>query len=205
MNQEKIGKFIAEKRKAKKLTQEKFAEILGTTSKSVSRWENGKTMPDISLFKPICETLDITLNELFAGEKIEKNNLDITTENVIRYTKYLKKKETKKIKLLILMFIILLFFIFTATILIFNKTFLKTNYNLDFLENVSIPIPRFSYYRGTGGMEEYTTKLKTLKQPDEVNILINSYLSSLEKISCNDNTYYYNKNSDFTILQYRIK
>lgn len=114
MNQEKIGKFIAEKRKAKKLTQEKFAEILGTTSKSVSRWENGKTMPDISLFKPICETLDITLNELFAGEKIEKNNLDITTENVIRYTKYLKKKETKKNKIINFnVYYIIIFYIYS--------------------------------------------------------------------------------------------
>ena len=53
MNQEKIGKFIAEIRKEKNLTQEQLGERLNVTSKSISRWENGKTMPDVSLFEPL--------------------------------------------------------------------------------------------------------------------------------------------------------
>jgi len=182
----------------------KTVEKLGVTSKSVSRWENGRTMPDVSLFKQICEELDVTINELLSGEKTENNNLDITTDNMISYTKYLKRKENKKIMMLILTIIILLFSIFVVFVLGFNKTFLKTNYELDFIENASVPIPRFTYYRGTGGMEEYTTKLKTLKQPDEVNILIDSYLGRLDKVSCNGESYYYNKIQDFTIMQYRI-
>ena len=64
MNQEKIGKFIAECRKNKKLTQQEFAEKLNVSDKSISRWENGKTMMDISLFEPLCNELDITINEL---------------------------------------------------------------------------------------------------------------------------------------------
>ena len=59
MNQEKIGKFIANLRKEKKLTQEQLAEKLGVTSKSISRWENGNTMPDVSLFEPLCKELNI--------------------------------------------------------------------------------------------------------------------------------------------------
>ena len=55
MNQEKIGRFIAENRKAKKLTQEGLAEKLGITNKSVSKWENGNCLPDSSLFKPLCK------------------------------------------------------------------------------------------------------------------------------------------------------
>ena len=66
MNQEKIGRFIAENRKEKKLTQEK----LGITNKSVSKWENGNCLPDSSLFKPLCQILDISINELFAGKKL---------------------------------------------------------------------------------------------------------------------------------------
>ena len=61
MNQEKIGKFISEKRKDKKLTQSELAEKLGVTDKSISNWENGRNMPDLSLFKPICEILDISI------------------------------------------------------------------------------------------------------------------------------------------------
>lgn len=70
MNQEKIGRFIAENRKAKKLTQEELAEKLGITNKSVSKWENGNCLPNISQFKPLCEILDISINELFLGEKL---------------------------------------------------------------------------------------------------------------------------------------
>ena len=70
MNQEKIGKFIAENRKVKKITQLELAEQLGVTDRAVSNWENGKNMPDLSLFKPLCDILGITINELMSGEKI---------------------------------------------------------------------------------------------------------------------------------------
>ena len=63
MNQEKIGKFIAEKRKERNLTQEQLAEKLGVTNRSISNWENGKNMPDLSLFKPLCNELNISINE----------------------------------------------------------------------------------------------------------------------------------------------
>ena len=74
MNQERIGKFIAELRKEQNLTQEQLAEKLGVTSKSISRWENGKTMPDYSILKDLCQELQISINEFFIGEKI--NNKD---------------------------------------------------------------------------------------------------------------------------------
>ena len=60
MDQEKIGSFLAENRKAKGFTQIEFAEKLGVSNKSVSRWETGKNMPDVSLFLPICDALDIS-------------------------------------------------------------------------------------------------------------------------------------------------
>ncbi|MBR1540481.1 MAG: helix-turn-helix transcriptional regulator [Clostridia bacterium] len=68
----KIGKFIAENRKAKKLTQEQLAEKLGVTAKTISRWENGNYMPDISLLKPLSTELGVSLNDLLSGEKVEK-------------------------------------------------------------------------------------------------------------------------------------
>ena len=74
MNQRKIGNFIAELRKEKNMTQEQLAEKLGVSNKSISRWENGTTMPDYSLLKDICNELDTNINELMSGEKIEKEN-----------------------------------------------------------------------------------------------------------------------------------
>ena len=97
MDQIKIGKFILNCRKETKLTQEELAEKLGVTSKSISRWENGKTMPDYSLLKDLCNELDINVNELLSGEKIKENNYMIKAEeNFIN----LKKKVDKTIKIL---------------------------------------------------------------------------------------------------------
>ena len=81
MNQEKIAKFIAKLRKEKKLTQEQLAEKLGVTAKSVSRWENGVCLPDVSLFKDLCNILEITLNDFFAGEKIKEEKFKEQADN----------------------------------------------------------------------------------------------------------------------------
>ena len=93
MNQEKIGKFIAENRKLKKMTQSELAEKLGVTDRSISNWETGKNMPDLSLFKPLCDILEITINELMSGEKI--NNKEYTEkleENFINTINYIDKR-----------------------------------------------------------------------------------------------------------------
>ena len=93
MNQEKIGKFIAECRKNNDLTQEQLGEKLGVTSKSISRWENGKTMPDLSLLKPLSDELGLSLNELLSGEKIkEKDYPEKLEENIIKTIDYTNKK-----------------------------------------------------------------------------------------------------------------
>ena len=95
MDLEKIGKFIAECRKEKHLTQEQLAEKLGITYKAVSKWECGKGLPDVSLFKELCDILGITLNDLFAGEKIEEDNYKAKVEeNIINTIDY----STEKIK-----------------------------------------------------------------------------------------------------------
>ena len=63
MDQKKIGLFIMECRKRKKLTQAELGEKLGVTEKSISNWENGRNMPDLSLFNPLCEILGITVKD----------------------------------------------------------------------------------------------------------------------------------------------
>jgi len=68
MSTKKIGKFIAEKRREKSYTQAQLAEKLGVTSKTISRWENGNYMPDLSMLLPLCEILEIQVEELLQGE-----------------------------------------------------------------------------------------------------------------------------------------
>jgi transcriptional regulator with XRE-family HTH domain len=93
MNQEKIGKFIAECRKNKKLTQSDIAEKLGVSDRTVGNWENGRNMPDLSLFKPLCDELDITINELLSGEKLPKEKYqEKFEENIINTIDYSTNK-----------------------------------------------------------------------------------------------------------------
>ena len=94
MDQEKIGKFIAELRKEKNMTQEQLAEKMGVTDKSISRWENGKTMPDYTLLKDLCNELDININELLSGEKIKENDyVNKSEENLIKLRKQIDKRK----------------------------------------------------------------------------------------------------------------
>ncbi|MEG0189751.1 MAG: helix-turn-helix transcriptional regulator, partial [Lachnospiraceae bacterium] len=74
MNQEKIGKFIATCRKEKKLTQFQLAEKLNITNRAISKWETGKSMPDPSIMLELCELLNITVNELLTGERLNMEN-----------------------------------------------------------------------------------------------------------------------------------
>ena len=98
MNQEKIGKFIAENRKLKKMTQVELAEKLGVSDRSVSKWENGRCMPDLSLFEPLCTELGITINELLSGEKIKKEEYQQVLEKNIVNAINCSKKEIEKEK-----------------------------------------------------------------------------------------------------------
>lgn len=73
MDQVKIGKFIAQSRKEKGLTQSQLAKQLGVSDKSISRWENGKTIPDISLYEPLCLALNVHISELLYGKKMSND------------------------------------------------------------------------------------------------------------------------------------
>ena len=84
MDTKKIGAFIAMNRKKKGYTQEQLAEKLGVTNKTISRWENGHYMPDLSLLEPLSKELDITLNELLAGKEIVKEeDLQFLSESAL--------------------------------------------------------------------------------------------------------------------------
>ena len=83
MDQEKIGRFIAELRKENSLTQKELAEKLSVSDRTVGNWERGRNLPNPSLFVPLCSILDITLTELFNGERIEKEHIIEKTDEVL--------------------------------------------------------------------------------------------------------------------------
>ena len=93
MDQLKIGKFIAECRKQKRLTQIQLAEKLSITDKAVSKWERGVAMPDTSIMLELCDILSISVNELLSGEKIDmENNNQKNEQLLLDMAKELEKK-----------------------------------------------------------------------------------------------------------------
>ena len=86
MNKEVIGRFIAECRCKKEMTQVELSEKINISSSTISKWENGKSLPEVSIMPKLCEELDITVNELISGERIEDKN-------------YIKKAEDNLLKL----------------------------------------------------------------------------------------------------------
>ena len=100
MDQAKIGRFIARRRKELGLTQAELAERLAVTDKAVSKWETGRGLPDPGLFEPLCDTLGVSLAELFAGEKVPPADLMQRTEETAFGLLWLLREWGKQRKLI---------------------------------------------------------------------------------------------------------
>jgi transcriptional regulator with XRE-family HTH domain len=96
MELRKIGKFIAERRKAQKITQEKLAEMLDVSDRAVSKWERGICLPSTAVMPKLCEILSITVNELFCGERINMKD-DKKTEKALLEIARAKERADKKL------------------------------------------------------------------------------------------------------------
>lgn len=108
MNQENIGKLIAKQRKKLNMTQSELGKKLGVTDKSVSKWERGVNVPDISIIVPLCNILNISTDELLLGacENTPTQNINFLSD-LIKF--YSKKSNLKLIKIFCILIIILLF------------------------------------------------------------------------------------------------
>ena len=96
MDQIKIGKFSADERKTKKYTQRELADKLGISDKTISKWERGNGFPEVSLLLPLCNELNITVNELLSGERLQevdyKKKADENMVNLVKEAQESKKK-----------------------------------------------------------------------------------------------------------------
>ena len=81
MDYKKIGLFLAQERKAKKLTQAQVAEKLYVSEKTISKWENGRGLPDTSLLINLCALYDLSINELLSGERLNEQNYKAKAED----------------------------------------------------------------------------------------------------------------------------
>ena len=137
MNQENIGKFIQEQRKKNNLTQAELAEKLNITDRAISKWENGKSMPDSSIMLDLCKELKITVNELLSGETIDKNNYNEIAEKKLLEMAQNEENQNKKL----MMYEIVIGYTSTVSflILIFVSSFLVE----DIIAQVSLFILAF--------------------------------------------------------------
>ena len=117
MDQLKIGKFIAQQRKTVGLTQAQLAEQLNITDRAVSKWENGKALPDTSIMLALCYLLNITVNDLLSGEVVSMENYNKELENNL--LEMIKQKEQADKRLLS----VEVFIGITATVVLFALIF----------------------------------------------------------------------------------
>lgn len=121
MDQVKIGKFIAQRRKQANLTQMQLAEKLNITDRAISKWETGKSLPDASIMLELCGLLGITVNDLLSGEVVIMDNYNENVEkNLLEMVKQKEEADKKLLHLEILIgifsIIILLGFVFSAAL-----------------------------------------------------------------------------------------
>lgn len=104
MDQEKIGRFLSELRKEQGMTQQQLADTIGVSNKTISKWECGKGMPEISSITPLCQTLRINVNELLSGERLPEDGYSKKAEenmmNLIHETEINKKKNRSSLSII---------------------------------------------------------------------------------------------------------
>ena len=125
MDSLKIGKFISKCRKDKNLTQEVLAEKLGITDRAVSKWERGLSLPDVSTMIPLCEILDINVNELLSGEVLDTDNYKkLAEENLLEMK---KEEETSNKKMILYEYVIGFMASINFIVLIFVASYVVDN------------------------------------------------------------------------------
>ena len=179
MDQEKIGKYIREIRKKNNLTQNELAEKLGVTYQAVSKWENGKNIPDISLLKEMSKIFDVNIDELLEGE----NKKLIKNEN--------KKKVIYIITLLLVLFLCIIFFVYFSHEHDFEFKTLTSNceefelsgsmaYNKD---KTSIYISNVNYCGTEENIEYDKIECTLYEEHNNTKTIISSCVSSDSKVS----------------------
>ena len=132
MEPDKIGKFIANLRKEKNLNQQELANELYVSTKTISKWETGRGIPDLASLRKICEYFNITLEELLNGKLNEKN-----TSKTFKYVENYKKK-----------FILRLIIIIAILLVAFLSLYFINNYNKVKVYSLSGESEHFSYTDG---------------------------------------------------------
>lgn len=197
MNQEKIGRFIAELRKEKNLTQEELANKLGITKNAVSKWERGLCLMDASLFKPVCKILGISIVELLNGEKISQEEIKSKTDDTIKNTIDYSNNKIKKNRIKNIIYTILIIVIFCIGLFFGYKLMLLNKYTFKKPDNVD------EILKGLKNQKEIKIYKRTIPEKDylELNYFkIRNDFEDYKRVENEPNSpikyYIYEKNED---------
>ncbi len=198
MDNNKIGKFIASRRKEKRLTQQELGNKLFVTDKAVSKWERGLSLPDITILENLANELD---TDIYSILQIEQKN-DINIEKILLEERTKIKRQLKK-KILIFV----LPSIFVGCIVLFKL--IPFGYNIEHIrythtENkiINLGIPKFSFRKKNN---ENSYSYKNFRGKSILKSELKHYVNTLEHISCNNTTYFYDSDTNITIVDYDVK
>lgn len=217
MNVKKVGEFIKQKRKEKKLTQKELAEKLSITDRAISKWERGICCPDISILKELSSILEVSVNELLAGEEIEKLEKEKTdnvlVDSVNQYTSIEKRKRlvlwllTIAVVIINIIFIFIMFLMYnqingTGGITInsiqnkyFTDKFLTLTENKDY-EGLSNIVNDYYYKNACSISEDKYDYICMLKELNDLGVEVKSH-KHLES--------YYNNLDDVSIYEVTLR
>ena len=130
MDQITTGKFIAERRKARGLTQRELAELLNISDKTVSKWERGLGLPEVSLMLPLCKELDISVNELLSGRKLSDSEYKQNAEDNILSLIQEERKKAKFQTIIAVIVVVATFFAGLTLIMLSGFLEMKTLYRI---------------------------------------------------------------------------
>ena len=118
MDQIKTGRFIAEQRKAHGMTQRQLAEKLSVSDKTVSKWECGNGLPEVSLMLPLCELLSINVNELLSGERLDADSYKQHAEE--NMMKLIDERKENKRKLILEVVVVMITLLASCTLIMLS-------------------------------------------------------------------------------------
>ena len=180
MNYDDIGKFIANLRKEKNLTQKDLALKIGVTDKAVSKWERGKGCPDVSILDELSSVLGVSILEILKGKRIDEKTINEVNDYVLDTINYSKKEINDKYKNLILniistLIIVIIGFIFILNIYHINYLNKKESYKLDSTEISKIDSNLEKIYNNINIIENSKTIFTKQENEELLNILKNNY------------------------------
>jgi transcriptional regulator with XRE-family HTH domain len=197
MDNNKIGVFIAQKRLQKGLTQNELGNRLYVTGKAVSKWERGLSLPDITILEKLAFELDTNIYELL---QIKKKDVDI--KKLIELERKKMKKMFHKRIFIYCVIVSIILFIISIKILPFGYNIDVVRYEHNTDKIIKLAKPKFSFLLKSN---EDSFAYKNIRGKKSLYNDVSMYIKNLEHLSCNNTTYYYDRFSNTTIINYSVK